>query len=515
MGDGFRQHLGGPTRSTDREYGSDKSLFVPWDISKMPANNSDRVAKLGFGDTTRAMAFIGFDKKALWAQLADGHTGKPKWSALVFTEPDNWVFRPHEGNGGNDGVDNVLALRLIVDHSNFSDKRKQRSTIWVDQCNDQTWAWAMDAFWVKNLQASVADSELDFDKASFLRGLYSADVATKITRSALMFNIAKNAGFITDGEDAAQWWHTHHISEVPASTPPPAPSDPFSGAASGNQTVTEEPGTPGSTTAQEGGDGCSKVKRKQGTARGDMPFDVKGKIAALAYDEAYETEGELFSGKHWIHTPAPRPPLKELKLDPKSNQPVLPRNIPYGIWVYVKIPRYPNVPTYNDRPTTTVFPGIPVPTGTPTSVPVGTVYTERYPTGVATGTGGVITIPEEIPAGFKLIVDIEFLTPAAGFTPGPGAEVNLVYCVIARGANAAPVVATGTVVAILDSVTYPIAGGPTLYRILAAIPESDILGAEGGKVAFAVVRRGDRDGNPDAVDIVAKFTFFARTEIIA
>src|SRR3990167_2066674 len=238
----------GTFQNAFQRYGVDRAMIVFWDLTEGPKDNSDRAKKLGKGDPTLGMAFIGGFEENSSVTLADGYTGGA--SARAKLEPDNWFLRLHEKEGK--GVDNVWAVRLSVEHENQSGDRKHRSTAIIDQCHEQNWAWLMDLMWIKDLGAAVTHQELMLDAAGFLpmiggdsggegqkssvslqfgknlknalssaSGLFGKGIEPEIkykkgegefpARAALCNNWATNAGFVTDGVKAAQWWHLFTI----------------------------------------------------------------------------------------------------------------------------------------------------------------------------------------------------------------------------------------------------------------------------------------------------------------
>ena len=61
-----------------------------------------------------------------------------------------------------------------------------------------------------NLGAEVSDAELRYTGAGFLAGLYESedlDPSDYWQRGALASNIAKRAGYATDGKKVGQMWH--------------------------------------------------------------------------------------------------------------------------------------------------------------------------------------------------------------------------------------------------------------------------------------------------------------------
>lgn len=351
--------LGGVDRPYDREYGQNQSLLPLWDCSGRPSKN-DRLLKLGQSIAQRGVAIFSFDRKNRATQIVDGLHGSDVNTIAQF-EPDNWVPRLHTPGGR--GPDNVWALRLVVEHDNKSDKLEHRSTIWVDQCEQQHWAWSMDALWVVNLQASVADQEIQFNGAGFLDQLYGASAGgrrssgfrgtsrqgvsnaadpnapivpirpptptqggsggpgqtqaagTGATRGALAINISKVGGFLSDGELIGQIWHILSIPEPEKATPKP------------------KDGT------------CAPYKKSEAAIRGDVAFHLDADLASLSFCDESQTagseydEGDLIFGQHIVLDDVNElPPDRENQDDLDSNQPELPRRDRKGIWVCIRVP---------------------------------------------------------------------------------------------------------------------------------------------------------------------------------
>ena len=166
----MRWTTGATFPAANREYGAAKPLVIPWDFSESPQDNSDRNKKLGRGEGSHFAAFAAFDEETLRATLADGVSGKGSLSSYRLLEPDNWVLRLHEKNG--DGEDSVWAHRLIVDDHHEDSKRTNRSTMLVDQCDEQTWAWIRDQWKIVRMSrgATCTDYEVWTNKWTEIKG---------------------------------------------------------------------------------------------------------------------------------------------------------------------------------------------------------------------------------------------------------------------------------------------------------------------------------------------------------
>lgn len=195
--------------------GQDADLIQLWDTSQSPATN-DRTGKLG-GFQSKAGAVVSFyDDPSGRAAVADAYTGH-LYSSIAPFEPDNWALRLHQGN---DGPDNVWALRLIADHTNQSNSRSTRNTFVIDQETSQLWAELMDLFVVGDRKTSVNGPELAFNGAGFLGAMVNGQdpsgsasasstsgqpVATgSQTRGALALSLHRNLGHVADTTKIAQ-----------------------------------------------------------------------------------------------------------------------------------------------------------------------------------------------------------------------------------------------------------------------------------------------------------------------
>lgn len=206
---------GAGSAESSKQYGASRRLITLWDLSHGPKDNKDRAKKLGKSfDMTRASAFTGFDAQSKAITPADGISGGNGIVANRFFEPDNWTLRLHDAKGA--GIDNVWALRWIVDHCNKAEERTHRSTMVIDAHENQMWAWTMDAFYIADLGAKVKHDELKYNGAGFLAQLLGGGGTP--TRGALASNIARNAGYQTDGYQIGQWWHNQTIMRKESNT---------------------------------------------------------------------------------------------------------------------------------------------------------------------------------------------------------------------------------------------------------------------------------------------------------
>ena len=428
-------------------------IFKLWDQSEHPSDNTDRVKKLGNFWGSRGGMVCEFDKTTRKLKYADG-TNDTK-NTFVPMEPDNWI--PRQGKAARD---RVWAARLIAEHDNNHAEDAHRSTMVIDQCDQQNWAWLADLLWVKKLGASVSGKWLNVNGAGMLSDLCggTASGGAQAKRAALMLNVARNAGSYTDGERAAALWHVLHIF------------------GSGTGTL-----------------GCGDVFRGQGCLRGDVEYDFAGQLAHLAVIGAGDEADVAVSGAFFIGTPAPKPPANELALDGKSNQPMLARTTHQGLRPWVKIPR-PWTPTGNGRALPTTFPGIPAGTVTPLATTSGVFNVSRFSaTAVTKGSYLVTEIPRTIPPKWGLTVEVNYVTKVGGFGRNPTARIE--YCSVARGGSAAPGAVTGTI-----SKTFDATGSQVENVKLFHIPYADLVNAKGGKLAMAFYRGPDVGG--DALDVI-------------
>jgi hypothetical protein len=284
------------TQTPQRDHvGQSDAIFKAVDLSLKPTSN-DRMAKLGHYQQTYLGSVYDYDPVTGRTRVADGaHVNDER--GHVPLEPDNVVMRDHDG-----GKDRVWALRLIADHDNKWQEQRHRSTDVIDQCDKQNWAHLSDLVWVKKLGAT---SRMGLNDAGISAKLLNVKAKTDL--GALMLNIGKKAGFVTDGNFAGQFWHNHHLSPIGEAAEPP----------------------------------CAEVIRKQMTFRGDSVWDMNGELVTWAFDDEKGTpQGDTWVGNHWISDPSPIPPKGELNPEAKSNQPTLPRRFDKGIWVWVKHPTY-------------------------------------------------------------------------------------------------------------------------------------------------------------------------------
>ena len=448
------------TTPQPKKLGAQKVMLIPWDMSEKPTTN-DRVKKLGRGDGTHGAAFFDFDKKTNKAKLVDGYHGDTITSIRLL-EPDNWVFRLHTKRGAK--KDGVLALRMTTDDVNRDYERKNRSTMWINQCNTQVWAWSRDLFKVKALGASCKDEELRFNGAGFLSMFASTDTASGgNNRGALMLNVSKRGGYTTDGVLAGQF---HHILSL-------------------------VPGGSG-TVAGSGDDSCSDVSTANLALRGDVNFDIKGKLTHIAIekDDDHE-EDDPYTGYMYVSgkTAIPAAPGREMATETAvSNQISIGLKHKQCIRPLVKIPKLVWMPV-PPRPVPPGFPSVPAGTITPTTTTQGAVTGENFATAVCTGINWSAIIPPKVAPtkGFNVLVN--FITPSAGVDDD--ITLQLDWCTIAKGAAVTGLTLTGTETKTITAAAYT--GNNNDYLVSFWIPATDLIGKELGKISCALYRRGDTD----------------------
>ena len=491
MGSSFGGFINSVTDPDFRTFGVARNLFIPWDMSKGPKDNKDKAKKLGSGDGSHAMAFREFNSHTKQISLADGISGPKSGTSGVekpigitsyaLFNPDSWVLRMHEKDGK--GKDNNWAVRLQTDHGKKAQERDHRSTIFVDNCDDQHWAWSQDLTWVINLNTSVSHPEIMFDKAGFLPQLKTKGATGDPVRGALALNVSKQGGWVTDGTKRGQLWHVLNLQST----------------ATGGGSTTGGGGSGGSTVAGT----CGEVEQGDLALRGDVLFDTQEGLAHLKISGAPdETKGKPLTGWFWIGSPDPNKPPNEMGSDSSSNHVQDTKTNPKGIWCFVKDDDM-GVPTHKVgfNNVGSGFPSLPGSTGAATDVERGVFHAKRFTdNGNPTGISASLVIPEEITgnASWGITLDVNFVTPSGALTST--VDLQLDYCTMALGDDASPASLTGTLAQTINAATH--AGSEVVQRVLFFIPNSDLQGKDGGKVAFAFYRRADTDGDADKFDLV-------------
>lgn len=303
MSDRHKGLVPGMVPSSLEDYKVLHQMLAFWDLSKDPVDNSDRERKLGFGYNTKFVALNAFDPETGVENLKDGLDEEEPFRATSSrsANPDNWILRFHTDAGKD--PDATWDLRLVADHENKSDKRTHQSTMVMNQCDDQDYAWLQDAFWVLKLGTPVTDLEIKLNSAGFLQFCYFGAAGTptgKETRGTLMSNVSKQGGYMTDANRVGQIWHLIDVSSKSASD------------ASGD---------------------CGAVEKAQVNLRGDY-FTRFGSLwsqwlTTLTQPDSFR--GDLFGGLIAPNHDGDAdgegtvlPPDDEMKDDPSSNQPELP-----------------------------------------------------------------------------------------------------------------------------------------------------------------------------------------------
>ncbi len=196
----------------DVHFGQLDTVIKIWDLS-LNSGSNDLRRKLGARWSSVGGAVVGYDEKTHRVFIADGALNSFEKSLVQF-DPNSHVLRVHSRTL------RVWATRLTADHEHKSDQAIHRSTMILDECPSQNWAWIMDFAWVKKLEATVSAHELDYDGAGFNRsltsrraisgvgqrrpgGLIGPDVATgagAVKRACAMLNVSKRGFYVTDGD---------------------------------------------------------------------------------------------------------------------------------------------------------------------------------------------------------------------------------------------------------------------------------------------------------------------------
>ena len=487
-------------------FGATDLQFKWHDYSTAPSKNN-RLAKLGHFWQTHVSAVAAYDVARKRVITSDGTYGSAV-RQVVPMEPDNGVLRDHGGR------DRVLALRLLVDHENKFDSVKNRASLVMDQCSKQNFGFLSDLFWPKRLGApgsflrlngagipvgvpgglgavgsavgggvsGAAQSALAKQAQAPTNKSLSLGITGGASKgaggggggsvqkvlAALCLNVAKRAGFVTDGKDVAPLEHVLAFAPIFGST----------------------------QADDDDGPECGKATRRQLGLRMDVAFISGPAVAPLAFGDAAPTAGDIATGEHWISGLAAigGPPMAE---HPKSKQPILARKPNAGIHVFVRIPK--GVPTIgNPVPVPTGFPGQPTSVGTPSNGEAADCATTDFPPAENTGIGGVVPIPPSInkDAGKSIDIVVNLIAPALLFQFP--VDVRLDVCVISPG-ETQPVAVDFSAAVSMTSTLFPVHGGD--YNLVITIPRAELLGAGGGKISFAFYRL-DTDSNPADLQVV-------------
>jgi hypothetical protein len=475
----IRQQVNASVRGQENVFGGGRQSLIFWDLSEEPKDNKDRNKKLGACDLTHGMAFTKFDKKTHGSIPADGFTNKsPKdISSWRVFEPDNWMLRLHDEKKENE--DGVWSTRLIADHCNASSSRKHRGTMIIDAHEKQKWAFTQDAWWVVDLEASVMDKELFINDAGFLEMLTDNVSKTK-TRGALAGNIARNAGYLTDGQEVTQWWHILSPVKVGGTRP-------------------EACGAPNIKT-----ENALRSDVYFNTAKRRWVLCPKGDTVTVYEAGSYVAIGQLFLVPP--NDPTAKPLVEgvlDTAADSTSNQPIIPRKEAWRTKVYVlynqpKVPpkhQYPPAHTTTGHMANPFAP--PVPTGEGSGLPMTpTVDTSHGATSEAhafmPGDFQGIEVKWPIPEGLQpkdwMEVIMEFSVRAA-YTGIQATNMSFMYRATAQ--NTTPGVYTQVDKAI--NAASGLAAGKWKHGTL-VIPHSVLEGNEGGVFELWVITKSSSTG---------------------
>lgn len=494
--------LGSAGRAQPVVYGQMDTMFKFLDLSLSPSKN-DRSAKLGQNLQSYGVAVCDIDPKTLKVSLADGLIARGTKRSLAVPEPDNWVYRIHDR-----GRDRVWAIRLVSDHTNKHNERKNRSSMVIDQQDRQRWGHLSEVFWVKDVGVDLSDPDLQFNGAGILKGLCAENRSVRQigARGVILrapgqpqptptgaqgdpgkkryhtaFNVNREAGFVTDGKRIGQlrrivalddWLKVGANADGEPLVHAALPSDVYFSA----------------------------------------DADKWGPLAFHCADWPL-TDGKVLVGYHWWFDRRDQCRTNNEAKDQSEDGKEIPYKQPNkNVWVFVRLPRE-NVPTGGgvmppDAPSGP-YVGFPAPMGGAAGPGVGGVgafNSVDYPAGVLRAESGVIPLPEEMVRTWGINVEVEFVTPAAGII-GPFIRVQFDYCVIAPGGDAAPIVPTGSIVVDLTPAGFP--GAAKLYRLVFHVPHSEIKGAARGKISWALGRRGDIDASPSTWHVVGRASNFS------
>jgi hypothetical protein len=184
--------------------------ILPWkDWSERPTGNkdADRKAKLGNQQAIRIGLICDFDAANFLRKLQDGLTSPEAGDDMTFPlEPDNLCFRRHK-TGGED-IDQVHALRLIIDERHTHNEKENRSTPVISQQNKQHQGHLHDAFKIKDVLATSRQLETKYSDAgewsgACLEGGQPSGGTSK--RYHMMPNFFNQAGYVTDSETIGQF----------------------------------------------------------------------------------------------------------------------------------------------------------------------------------------------------------------------------------------------------------------------------------------------------------------------
>ncbi len=492
MAEPIRGMVPGSPSPTPRQYGSNKGFITYWDLSDRP-NTNDRIRKLGKSfDGTRGGAIDTFDPTTLRSGYFDGVHDRAGIMATRLHEPDNWLFRMHDEKGA--GIDNLWDLRLIIDHTNLMSSRKNRSTYVIDQCEDQRQGMLSDLIWGVDMLTDVGDDELIIGPDGFTRMLasdFGSFGGEEGVRLALAFNIAGNAGFVTDGQSIAQLSHIFRLWS--------------NGAAE----------TSGTTVCQPKVDENDKSKdvRRTLCLDGAVNFLVETDLCHLGISSEDSTEpecGQPYIGRLFVRdekSARGSTTFAEPAFDPVSNHDTIVPDSNKSLWVIVRVPEDNNgTPTGAPAGGSGGTGGTPTPSLEPSALMPQPA--KRY-SGDATGSvrpGAVLfeagdfevieyTIPIRNPLEAGTFIDFfVFVRPTAAYGGGEASNLCFLYRPLARGVDATATLFTELTKTLDSSFTLVTADG--WNQVLFRIPAADLVGADGGLIQAYLFMLSDSTG-PD------------------
>jgi len=304
-------HGGGGT-GDEQVYNPSVEALTLWDISSRPTTN-DSLMKLGRGMTAIAQAV--YAKDGDWPVQFTDFALRSVPSRRSF-DPDHWVLRIHDAGGR--GPNTHWVPRGVCDHTNPHYERTHRGTMVIDAAVTQLYANRADLEWIAELGTANTHAELAFNGAGFLDMLYNGTGGVG-TRGALAANMAKNAGYITDGVYVGQLGHVLRLLK----------------AAGGGNTVAG------------GARPSSKVNLG---LRGDVLFDYDGYLGIWWPTSKEKLPEKKKDGTNYLVEFAPsavmEPQGQDPTLDPVSNHEPIARNPGRLIMGIVKLPD--SMPTGSD-----------------------------------------------------------------------------------------------------------------------------------------------------------------------
>lgn len=385
-------------RPTPPHYRHSQSHIIHWDCSREPADNFTRVDKLGNYWQTWGAAVVEQDYETRHAKFSDDMVLKNRLRSQFPEEPDNWVLRWHVKDGrGRDcvwanrlqvGHHKDAATRehrstLLIDDCRRQLQAWLMDQFWIvklgagftDDELDFTPAGFLTRLCTTNVptpsrgpgaltptpsrgpripagtptpgqpgiptgqsiptgvgfggRIPVGQTQPQDGQGPRVRGAGGKELG------ALALNLAKNAGFVTDGSrSVASLWHLFHLFP----DDPRIELDPVSSANN------EPRQTRGQRVPAGGGVQriCRPDRPRDLALRGDFNMVMGTDLVHLGIEDPpckKRLSGDhLVIGRLFKHTPSPAPPAYEMETDPMSPQPVLPRMLQKGLAVWMCIP---------------------------------------------------------------------------------------------------------------------------------------------------------------------------------